>query len=130
MADEAQPKSVLKKSEAWLSTITGVGALLTAYVSQVEGAPMWVALGVCLVLTATYAFFRTPLAGTDSPGLKTKAFWTGVVVILASVATALSEADIAGIPAKVTQVAAMVSAAAVALGYNVLRYKAKTKGTP
>ena len=124
MAEEA-PKSVISKTEAWMSSIASLGALLTAYVSHIEGAATWVALGLCVLLTGVFAYFRTPLAAKDKPGVKTKTFWTAIVVIVASVATAVSEADIAGIPAQVTQIAGMVSAAVMALGYNIWRYRKK-----
>ena len=127
MAEEA-PKSVISKTEAWMSSIASLGVLLTAYVSHIEGAPTWVALGVCVLLTGIFAFFKTPLAAKDKPGVKTKTFWTAIVVIVASIATAVSEIDIAGIPAKVTQVAGMIASAAMALGYNIWRYKRKTNG--
>jgi len=122
-----RPKPDLERSEAWLSALSGVGALVAAYTARIEGAATWVALGVCVVLTAVYAFFRTPLAAEDRPGVRTKAFWTSIIVVLASVATAISEAAIAGIPPKVTQAAGMIAAAAVAMGYNVWRYKAKSR---
>ncbi len=48
MAEEA-PKSVISKTEAWMSSIASLGALLTAYVSHIEGAATWVALGLCVL---------------------------------------------------------------------------------
>lgn len=122
-----RPKPDLERSEAWLSTLSGLGALVAAYTAHIEGSATWVAVGVCTVLAAVYAFFRTPLAAKDRPGVKTKAFWTSIIVVLASVATAISEADIAGVPAKVTQLAGMIGAAAVAMGYNVWRYRTKSR---
>jgi uncharacterized membrane protein YfcA len=121
-------KSLVKKSEAWLSAIAAIGAVLTAYLSHIPGAATWVALGVCLALTAVFAFFKTPLASAKKPGIKTKTFWTSVIVVVGSIAAAVSEIDIAGVPAKVTQVAGMISAATMALGYNVWRVKDKAKG--
>ncbi len=129
MAEEA-PKSVISKTEAWMSSIVSLGVLLTAYLSHIEGAATWVALGVCVLLTGIFAYFRTPLASKDKPGVKTKTFWTAIVVIVASIATSISETVVVGVPAAVTQVAGMISAATMALGYNVWRYKRKTKGTP
>ncbi len=127
MVEEA-PKSIVSQSEAWLSAITGAGALATAYLSHITGAATWVALGLCVLLTGVFAFFKTPLAAKDKPGVKTKTFWTAVIVILASIATAVSEADIGGIPARVTQIAGMASSAAMALGYNIWRYRKKAGG--
>ncbi len=122
-----RPKPDLERSEAWISALSGIGALLTAYLAHIEGAQTWVALFLCAALAGAYAFFRTPLAAKGAPGIKTKTFWTSTVVILASVTTAVSEAVIVGIPAEVTQIAGMVSAVAVALGYNVWRYRRKAK---
>lgn len=124
----SETKSVTAKSEALLSAVAGAGAVLTAYTSHIECAATWVALGTCLALTAIYAFFRTPLAAKDKPGVKTKPFWASIVVVVASIAAAVAETDIAGVSPKVTQIAGMISAAAVALGYNVWRYKRKTGG--
>ena len=111
-----------------MSSIASLGALLTAYVSHIEGAATWVALGICLLLTGTYAFFRTPLSGTGAPGIKTRAFWTSALVIVGSVTAALAETNIADIPPKIVQTASLISAALAAFGYNIWRYKAKTKG--
>lgn len=123
MADET--KSIVQKSEAWLSAIAAGGALMTAYLSHIEGAATWIAVGVCLLLAGTYAFFRTPLAAPGAPGIKTRTFWTSIMVVVTSIAGALAEVNIAGVPAKVTQAAGVVSAALVAFGYTLWRYKKK-----
>ena len=121
----SEKKSIARKSEAWLSAIAVIGALLATHTSRIEGAATWVALGLCAVLTAVFAYFKTPLAAKNKPGVKTKTFWTAVVVVLGSVATAIAETDIAGVPARVTQIAGLISAGTVALGYNVWRYAIK-----
>lgn len=122
---EISIKRDVQKSEAWLSTVTALGALLTAYLSHVQGAATWIALGVCGALAAVYAYFRTPLASQKKPGWKTKTFWVSVTGIVGSVATAIAEIDIAGIPARVTQTSAMISAGIVALGYTIWRSRDK-----
>ena len=119
-------KSDIARSEAWLSTITALGSLLTVYLSHVEGATTWLALLICGVLGGVYAFFRTSLASKKRPGVKTKAFWTAIIVVAASIATAISESSVAGIPAPVVKVAGLISATAAALGYNIWRYRLKT----
>lgn len=121
-----ETKRLTNKSEVWLSAISSIGALATAYVSHLENAATWVALAVCLLLTGVYAFFHTPLAAKDRPGVKTKAFWTSVVVVVGSVVTALAESDVAGVPARITQIAGMISAGLTAVGYHVWRYTKKS----
>lgn len=125
---EIAVKKNTQKSEAWLSVITALGAAVTAYTSNIEGAAKWIALGVCLLLAGTFAFFKTPLSSSDGvPGVKTRTFWTSIIVIAGSVAAALAEADVPGLSPKVTQGAAMAVAAITAMGYNIWRYRRKTR---
>lgn len=121
-------KKDLQKSEAWLSAITVIGAFLSTTLAHDKGNAKSVALFVvCLALAGVYAFFRTPLASSKVPGIKTKAFWSSLVVVVASMAAAIAETKIGVVPAGVTQTAGMVVAVVTALGYNVWRYKEKQK---
>lgn len=126
MSEDTPPSGMT--SETQLTLVTSFGAVLTAYLSHIDGAATWIALGVCVFLTAAHAFRSTALAAPGGPGIKTKAFWSAVVVVVASVATAIAETDIAGIPAKVTQAAGLVAAAATAFGYRIWRYGKKVHG--
>lgn len=126
MQGVTEKKPAVKASETWLSLITAVGAIVTAYTSSIEGAARWVALGVCVLLAAVYALFRTPLVNREGrPGVTTRAFWGALLGVVASVATAIGEAQIAGLPPQITQAASMVAGALVAAGYNVWRYRRK-----
>lgn len=118
-----QTKSNLQRSETWLSAIAAIGAVLT--VNAHKDLSVFVAVGVTVALAAAFAIFRTPLVNKKRPGVKTKAFWTALVVVLGSVAAAVAEADIPGVPAKVVQVAGAIAAGVTALGYNIWRYKGK-----
>jgi len=121
----ANEKNAVQKSEAWLSAIVVIGALLTTYLQGFAGSEKWVAAGVAITLAAVYSVFKTGLASADRPGVQTKAFWVALAGVGASIAAALSDLQLPGVSSKVTQVASMVATAAVALGYNVWRFKSK-----
>lgn len=120
-------KSAAARTESWLSLITALGAVLTAHFSHIEGAASKIAAGVCVLLAAVYAIAHTPLTSSNRPGIKTKAFWGSIVVVLGSMAAALSEVSIEGLSPKITQAAALVVACVTAAGYNVWRYTAKVR---
>ena len=130
MAEQIAIKSPAKKSEVWLSVITAIGAVVTAYTSHIQGAATYIAIAACLLLTGVYAFFKTPLASSDGrPGVKSKAFWVSIIVVLGSLAAAFSELKIPGVPAKVAQALEMIPALVTAAGYNIWRYQKKTVKT-
>lgn len=117
-------KPALARTENILTAIAGVGAAISAMTAEVQGAATWVALGVCVAMTGTFAFFKTSLPAGVS-GIHTRAFWISLLTILASVATAISEADIPGLPKGVTKIATTVSSLLIAFGYHVWRYTEK-----
>lgn len=126
MGGMATPKTLVQKSEAWLSFIVVVGTLLATYAEHLKGAQLIIAIVTAVTLTGVFAFFNTPLASPDRPGIKTKEFWIAAGSIVASMCAGLSEVQIEGIPHRVTQTAGLLTAAFAALGYNIWRYKNKT----
>lgn len=119
-------KKDLQKSEAWLSAITVFGAFLSTTLAHDKGNAKSIALFVvCLALSGVYAFFRTPLAASKTPGIKTKAFWSSLFVVVASMAASISETAIGVMSPRVVHSAGMIVAVATALGYNVWRYSEK-----
>ena len=77
-----------------------------------------------LFTSFVYALFRTPLV-SEHPGWRTKAFWGSIISIGGSMALALSEAEIPGLPPGVTRVASLAASSVVAAGYTVSRFTAK-----
>lgn len=127
MADD--PSTVLKKSdvaksEATLSTVAAVGALLTMYFDKSPGVMKWLSPAITVMMAMVYALFRTPLVANHS-GWRTKTFWVSVVTVVGSGAAAINESDIAGIPAGVVKVCGVIVAACTAMGYTLWRYKKK-----
>jgi len=118
------PKGLAKRSEAWLSLVTMVGVFASAMVGNNSTAMMSVSVAVLALTVGVFAIFKTDLPSVK-PGIKTKAFWSSVVTVVGSIALALSEADIAGLPSGVTKLASILSALVAAGGYTVIRYRAK-----
>lgn len=125
--ERQKPKKVVERSETWMTLIAAFGAMASAMVGQHTGGNIAVSVGVLVLTVGVFSFYKTDLPSKKS-GVKTKAFWTGIATMLGSVALALSEADLPGLPAGVTKYAALVSTLVVAAGYTVVRYNAKTKG--
>jgi hypothetical protein len=121
-------KSVSRRSETWLSALTSVGAALSAYGPLAGGTnrqiEVWASMGALVLTVATQTLTRTALVA-DHPGWKTKAFWGSVAMVVASVALAISEANIPGLPPGITKSAAVGVAALTAAGYSGWRYRAK-----
>ena len=121
-----------QKSEFWTAILTVVGTLVATLTGSktVLGstASTVVAIIGLIVITGVYAYFKTDLP-TDKPGWKTREFWAAVIAIVGSVATALSEASIAGMSPTVTKIAALVGAAVVTSGYTIYRWSEKTAAT-
>lgn len=123
---EIQIKNTAQKSEVWLSVITAIAAVFNVYLAHIEGIGVWIALGSCIALAAVYTFFKTSLASQSRPGWKTKPFWVAIGTVVASVAAAIAETPIPGLPPKIAQIAGVVTTVAMALGYNIWRYREKT----
>jgi hypothetical protein len=121
-----KPKKALERSETWLTLITALGAMATAMVGQHPGSVTLVSAFVLVLSVGVYAFYKTDLPSRKS-GVKTKAFWASIATVVGSVALALSEADLPGLPAGVTKYAALISTLLTAAGYTIIRYNAKTK---
>lgn len=122
-AKVAAAKPDVQKSEFWMALVTIVGTLGASFATTGMVGKIFALAG--LVLTAgVYAYFRTPLP-SEKPGWKTTAFLGAVLSIIASVAVAISEADLPFLPPGVTKVAAVVSAAIVSAGYSVYRFRVK-----
>lgn len=118
-----EKKSRFQTSEFWLSLITTL--LSVVMVVLKDGQAIAWASGIAAVMAAgVYAFFQSPLP-SEKPGVKSKVFWTSVITIVGSVAVAVSELTIAGIPPAVIQVAGMISAAVTAGGYTIHRRQNK-----
>jgi FtsH-binding integral membrane protein len=117
-------KAEAAKSESWIVIITAMGALLSALTASHADAGKWISFGVTLATVLVYAVMRTPLA-SEKPGWKTKSFWASIAVVLASVATAVTEAEIPGLPPGVTKIASVIVAMLAALGYTAIRVSAK-----
>jgi hypothetical protein len=114
-----------ERTEFWLSSTSMTGTITAAFLSSKSPAVPWISLGTLVLTVTTYAILRTPLAALDKPGVKTRAFWGAVAIVVSSVATAISDADIPGLPPGITKAASMVVAALTAIGYNAIRYRAK-----
>jgi len=118
-----EKKSRFQTSEFWLSLITTM--LSVAMVVLKDGQAIAWASGIAAVISAgVYAFFQSPLP-SEQPGVRSKVFWTSVITIVGSVAVAVSELAIPGIPHTVVQVAGMISAAIAAGGYTIHRRQNK-----
>jgi hypothetical protein len=121
----AKYKSALRRSETWVSTLTSVGAVLSMAVSgKNEEIAMWASLGALVLTGVTQTLTRTALV-SDHPGWKTKAFWGSIATVAASVALAVSEANIPGLPPGITKIAAVVVAGLTAAGYSGWRWRYK-----
>ena len=112
-------KSRYATSEFWLSMIT-TGLSLVMFVVKDGNALAW-ASGIAAFLSAgVYALFQTKLP-SENPGWKSKAFWTAMVSVFGSMAVAVADIHIPGLPDVVTQIAAMIAAAVSAGGYTIHR---------
>lgn len=126
---EVQPKSVVQRSEMWLSLIAVIGAIASAMVKANPLGITIVTVAVIVLTVGVFALFKTDLPSAK-PGVKTKAFWVGVATIVGSIALALSETPIPGLSESVSKYAGLIATLIAAAGYNVVRYKAKTAQTP
>lgn len=123
MSESEDKKPRFQTSEFWLSLITTILSVLMVMLK--DGTAIAWASGIAAVMSAgVYALFQTPLP-SDNPGVKSKVFWTSVVTIVGSMAVAVSEMSIPGIPPAVIQVAGMISAAIAAGGYTIHRRQNK-----
>jgi hypothetical protein len=122
-------KSNLVKSEATLNTLAALGAVLATYFAKNPGVLRWLAPAMAVTMAVVYALFHTPLVGDHKPGWKTKTCWVSMATVVASGAAAISESDIAGIPAKVVQIAGLLAAGLTAMGYTIWRYGKKVGGS-
>jgi hypothetical protein len=124
---DSTPKSEINRSESWVTTLSVVGSILTAITAtSPAGSHTMTILSVisALFTVVVYSMMRTPLA-TDHPGWKTKAFWGSILTVMASVALAITDIDIPGLPPGATKVASIISSVLTALGYTAIRYQAK-----
>jgi drug/metabolite transporter (DMT)-like permease len=129
-ADDTRPpdkrprKANVARSEFQLSLVTILGTVLTL----VSREPTTTTALVSVILTAgAYAIFQTDIV-SKKPGWKTIPFWTSLLTVLASIALAISEANIPGLPEGVTRLAAVLAAALTSAGYTAYRYKVKRGG--
>ena len=125
-------KSMIQQSEFWLSLIASLLAIVMIFFKDEQA--MAIASGIALTISAAvYAAFRTPLP-SEKPGWKTKTFWVSILTVFGSVAAAIDEVEMPGLPKGVTRIAAMVTAGLTAGGYTIYRYKGKLalskKGSP
>lgn len=118
-------KPALQKSETWM---TLVAALTAMAVPLAEGFGDKIHVIISLIALAitvgTYTVFKTDLPSIK-PGWTSKPFWSAVVIVIGSVALAISETTIAGVPPGVTKAAGIIAAAVTAAGYTLLRFSAK-----
>lgn len=116
-------KSRFLTSEFWLSLITT--GLSVAVIMLKDGQAIAWASGIAAVLAAgVYALFQTKLP-SENPGWKSKAFWGAVISVVGSMAVAVADLAIPGLPDGVTQIAAMIGAAVSAGGYTIYRRQNK-----
>lgn len=112
------------KSELWVNLLAGLGAALPAMFGN--NTPPWVTLGLLVLMTVVYTASRTPLVA-DKPGWKTKEFWISIAVIVATVAVAVAEAKIPGLPEGISKGASIIVAVCTAMGYTAVRLKIKNE---
>ncbi len=120
---KGNPKPAKNSSEFALTLITAL--LGVAVIVFKDATAMMVASGIAAILSAgVFAIFKTPLVA-KRPGWKTKVFWTSVLTVIGSVALAVSELDIPGLPDGITRIASMITAGLSAAGYTVYRRQIK-----
>lgn len=106
-----------------LTTLTSIGGVMFKGQSNIVSL---IGIVSAVAATAVFAFYQTSMSAEIS-GWRTKAFWGSLITVLGSVALALSEMELPGVGAKVSQIAGLVAAAVVTAGYTIHRYQVKTK---
>jgi membrane-bound ClpP family serine protease len=121
-----QGRRAIKRSEIWISGITGAGALLTALLTHAPGAVPWVGFFVSLLCAGVLAFWRT-VGEAKVPGVGTKAFWGVLVTVLGAMWASLAEIEIPGVSPEALQTGAVGLSGVVAVLYHFKRVLLKVK---
>lgn len=116
----------LPKSESVLITLATLSSMAGVMFRENSHAVSAIGVVSSLISVAVFAFYQTSLSAEVS-GWRTKAFWGSLITVLGSVCLALSEMELPGVGAKVSQIAGFVATAVVSAGYAVHRYQVKTR---
>ena len=113
MENEKATKPDFQKSEFWAAILTLISAIIGGLHGETKSR----------IIALTSALFISFVS--EHPGWKTRAFWGSIASIVGSMALAVSEADIPGLPVGLTKAASMTAATVISAGYTVSRYTAK-----